>query len=191
MKVAIAVLILLAGAFIAYYIYTSLWVATPEKNPNFTNQVQNSSMKLTSPAFEDSASIPQKFTCDGANINPELYISDVPDGAKSLVLIMDDPDATGGITWDHWVVWNIDPKTSVIAENSLPVGAIQGMTSFGDQKYGGPCPPRGSKPHRYMFKLYALDAILAVDERSAKKEIETAMRGHILAETQFIGMYGR
>ena len=148
-------------------------------------------MKLSSPAFENSASIPQKFTCDGANINPELRISEVPDGAKSLVLIIDDPDATGGVTWDHWVVWNIDPKTSMIAENSVPTGVIQGTTSFGDQKYGGPCPPRGSKPHRYMFKLYALDTVLNIPADSKKADVESAMQSHVLAEITSTGLFGR
>ena len=148
-------------------------------------------MKLSSTAFENSASIPQKFTCDGANINPELRISEVPDGAKSLVLIIDDPDATGGVTWDHWVVWNIDPKTSMIAENSVPTGVIQGTTSFGDQKYGGPCPPRGSKPHRYMFKLYALDTVLNIPADSKKADVESAMQSHVLAEITSTGLFGR
>ncbi len=148
-------------------------------------------MKLSSPAFENSASIPQKFTCDGANINPELFISEVPDGAKSLVLIMDDPDATGGITWDHWTVWNIDPKTSVITENSVPAGATQGITSFRDQKYGGPCPPHGSKPHRYMFKLYALDTTLDLLADSKKADVERAIAEHVLAETKLLGTFQR
>ena len=148
-------------------------------------------MKLSSVAFENSASIPQKFTCDGANINPELRISEVPDGAKSLVLIMDDPDATGGVTWDHWVVWNIDPKTSMIAENSVLASAVQGTTSFGDQKYGGQCPPRGSKPHRYMFKLYALDTALDIPADSKKADVERAIVERVLAETKLLGTFQR
>lgn len=148
------------------------------------------SMKLTSPAFEPSTPIHAKFTCDGANINPELHIEGVPHGTQSLVLIMDDPDATGGRTWDHWVVWNIDPATTTIAEDSSPAGAIQGLTSFGDQKYGGPCPPRGSKPHRYMFKLYALDTILDTPASSHKIDIERAMAGHIIAEAGLMGLFG-
>lgn len=148
-------------------------------------------VKLTSPSFEQSAQIPQKFTCDGSNINPELRISDVPADTKSLVLIMDDPDATGGVTWDHWVVWNINPKTSVIAENSVPAGAIQGTTSFGEKKYGGPCPPRGSKLHRYIFTLYALDVTLNLSQDSRKSDIERAMAGHILDETILLGTFNR
>ena len=147
-------------------------------------------MKLTSPAFLPLQSIPAKFTCDGENINPELHINGVPESAKSLALIMDDPDATGGRTWDHWTLWNIDPKISVIKENSVPVGAVQGVTSFGDKKYGGPCPPRGSKPHRYMFKLYALDVVLDLPAPSHKIDIEHAMKGHIVAEAGLVGLFG-
>ena len=110
---------------------------------------------LKSPAFENGAEIPSRYTCDGENINPTLIIENVPEGVKSLVLIMDDPDATGGATWDHWLLWNIPPETKEISENSVPAGAIQGKTSWGTNKYGGPCPPKGSSPHRYMFKLYA------------------------------------
>ena len=147
-------------------------------------------MKLISPAFENETAIPSKFTCDGEDINPELQISDVPETAKSLVLIMDDPDATGGRTWDHWVVWNIDPKTTLITENSPPAGGTQGTTSFGSQKYGGPCPPRGSRPHRYMFKLYALDIILDLSTSSHKIDIEHSIKGHVVAETNLMGLFG-
>lgn len=148
-------------------------------------------MKLLSPAFTEGQTIPSKFTCDGSDINPELRIEGVPANTKSLVLIMDDPDATGGVTWDHWVVWNIDPNTSVIPENSLPHGAIEGTTSFRHQKYGGPCPPRGSKPHRYMFKLYALDTFLDVPDHSSKSYVERGITGHILDETRLMGLFGR
>ena len=104
---------------------------------------------------------------------------------------MDDPDATGGVTWDHWLVWNINPETLVIAENTVPIGAIQGKTSFGHQKYGGPCPPPGSDPHRYMFKLYALDTTLDLSAGATKQEIESAMENHILDQITLIGLYQR
>jgi hypothetical protein len=147
-------------------------------------------MKLTSPAFAPLQTIPAKFTCDGVNVSPELHIEGVPRGTRSLVLVMDDPDATGGRTWDHWVVWNIDPTTTVITEEFVPVGATQGLTSFGDQKYGGPCPPRGSKPHRYMFKLYALDIKLDLPPSSRKTDVERAMEGHVVAEANLMGLFG-
>jgi len=144
-------------------------------------------MKLTSPAFENGKEIPAEYTCDGDNVNPELGIADIPSDAKSLALIMDDPDAPAGI-FDHWVVFNI-PAVSKISKNSVPEGALQGKNSFGKNNYGGPCPPSGT--HRYVFKLYALDIELNLDENADKKAIEKAMQGHILAQTQLIGIYSR
>src|SRR3989304_9638033 len=117
-------------------------------------------MKIQSPSFENNQSIPSKFTCDGENINPPLEFLDIPENTKSLVLIMDDPDAPMGL-WVHWTVWNIDPATSGIPENQKFEGAMEGMTSSGKTGYGGPCPP--DKEHRYFFKLYALDTTLSLD----------------------------
>lgn len=147
-----------------------------------------SNMKLLSPAFENNQYIPPQYTCDGQNINPLLQILEVPENAKSLVLIMDDPDAPLG-NWVHWLVWNIDPKTKEIAPNSSPPLAIQGITSFGQAGYGGPCPPSGT--HRYFFKLYALDVILDLSPHSNKTQLETAMKNHIIAKTELIGLYQR
>src|ERR1700730_16873973 len=110
-------------------------------------------MKITSPAFQEGGNIPQKFTCDGANVNPALRLEGITADAKSLVLIVDDPDAPGG-SFTHWLIWNIDPKASEISEGSAPKGA-QGKNDFGKSGYGGPCPPSGT--HRYFFKLFALD----------------------------------
>lgn len=145
-------------------------------------------MKLESTAFKHNERIPPKYTCDGANVNPSLKISDVPKNAKSLALIMDDPDAPMG-TWVHWTVWNIDPKTSLIAENSVPSKSTEGITSFKSVGYGGPCPPSGT--HRYFFKLYALDTTISLQSSADKKKLEDAMRNHILAEAQLIGLYSR
>lgn len=145
-------------------------------------------MKLTSPVFEDNKFIPSKYTCDGENINPPLKISEVPEGAKSLVLIVDDPDAPIGI-WDHWILWDISPSISIIKENSIPKGSVQGENSFGKKPYGGPCPPGGT--HRYFFKLYALDKILELSDRTTKKELEKEMKNHILDKTELIGLYKR
>src|SRR3989338_8309084 len=115
-------------------------------------------MNLTSLAFQHQGKIPSKYTCDGADVNPPLAISDVPPNAKSLVLIMDDPDALkpAGKVWDHWIVWNIDPNKNIIYDNTVP--GIQGVNSVGKNSYGGPRPPDGT--HRYFFKLYALDTKL-------------------------------
>lgn len=145
-------------------------------------------MKISSSAFENNGNIPKKYTCDGADINPPLKIEGVPVEAKSLALIVDDPDAPRG-TWVHWVVWNIDPKTVEIQENNVPKNSVQGMNDFEKRDYGGPCPPSGT--HRYFFKLYALDSLLNFSSDAGKAGLEKAMKGHILAEAQIIGLYRR
>jgi len=183
----------------------------------------SANMILTSPSFKNNEFIPAKFTCDGStslttggstspapstveglttsggNINPELQIQNVPEEAKSLALIVDDPDAPGK-TFTHWLVWNIDPKTSIIKEESKPpglsaeasakAGSIEGMTDFGRAGYGGPCPPPG-KPHHYHFKLYALDQMLSLTAGAGKAELESAVKEHIIAQTELIGIYQR
>ncbi len=144
-------------------------------------------MELTSPAFAHHQTIPTRYTCQGDDINPPLHIAGIPKEAKSLVLIMDDPDAPNG-TWDHWVVWNISP-TGVIKENTVPPGAVQGKNSWGKQKYGGPCPPSGT--HRYFFKLYALDTTLSLAANAGKNEVLAAIKNHILAQTELMGTYNK
>jgi len=146
-----------------------------------------SNMKIESTAFQNNQSIPSLYTCDGANINPPLTFSDIPAGAKSLALIMDDPDAPMG-TWDHWIIFNIPPETKEIKEGLVPEGVL-GVTSFRKTGYGGPCPP--DREHRYFFKLYALDTILNLPEGSSKKEVEVAMSGHIIAQAELVGKYNR
>ncbi len=145
-------------------------------------------MEISSSAFANNEKIPAKYTCDGENINPPLTFSNVPENAKSLVLINDDPDAPAG-TWVHWSVWNIDPSTNEVAENSIPEKGSEGMTSFGFRHYGGPCPPSGT--HRYFFKLYALDTSLELDTGSTTADLEIAMDGHILEQAEFIGLYSK
>ncbi len=142
-------------------------------------------MKLTSSAFEDNGNMPSQFTCDGDNISPPLEISEVPEGAKSLALIADDPDAPSG-TWVHWVVWNIPAGTKEIAEGTEPEG-VQGKTDFGRTGYGGPCPPSGT--HRYFFRLYALDTKFELAEGSVKKDLEEAMEDHVMEKAQLMGNY--
>lgn len=164
----------------------------PQKNQEIdvtdTTQSVISNMKLTSNVFTNNQPIPAKYTCEGINLNPPLTITGVPENTKSLALIMDDPDAPMG-TWAHWTVWNIDPKTSEIAENSVPINSVQGTTSFGKPGYGGPCPPSGT--HRYFFKLYALDTILTIPSSSKKEELEKTFAGHVLDKTELIGLYSR
>lgn len=145
-------------------------------------------LKISSPAFKHNEMIPAKFTCDGADVNPTLVIEGVPAEAKSLALIMDDPDAPRG-TWVHWVVWNVNPKTREIKENTVPDGGKQGMNDFRKHDYGGPCPPSGT--HRYFFKLYALDAALDLGPNATKAQLEAAMKGHIIVQAELIGRYAR
>lgn len=144
-------------------------------------------MHLESSAFKDHQPIPKKYTCEGDNKSPPLNIRDIPTGTISLALIVDDPDAPMG-TFDHWIVWNLTPKMTVLNEAS-PVPK-QGKNHFGHNKYGGPCPPPG-KPHRYFFKLYALDTMLSLPEGSSKEDVEEAMEGHILGRTELVGTYKR
>ncbi len=142
-------------------------------------------LTIDSPAFVHEQPIPSKYSCQGKDINPPLHIDGVPEGTKTLVLIMDDPDAPMG-TWDHWIMWNIPPK-SQIEEDSVPKGAVQGKNSWKRNDYGGPCPPSGT--HRYFFKLYALDKTLDLPASAGKKDVEAAMNGHILAEAVLMGTY--
>ena len=145
-------------------------------------------MILSTPAFEHKASIPSFYTCDGQDTAPVLNISEVPDGAKSLALIMDDPDSPTG-TWVHWTMWNIPPDTAQLGTDALLQGTVEGPTSFDNTGYGGPCP--GSGEHRYFFKLYALDTLLAIEPDSDKAALVSAMDGHILDQAELMGTYQR
>jgi len=145
-------------------------------------------MRIHSSSFENNQPIPSKHTCDGENISPQLSINGVPEEAKDLVLIMDDPDAPGG-TFVHWLVWNINPHTEIINEGIVPSGAVEGMNDFGKNSYGGPCPPSGT--HNYHFKLYALDLFLDLDQSSRKDVLEEEMEGHIIDWTKLVGTYTR
>src|SRR5438552_16166311 len=144
-------------------------------------------MKITSSAFQQGANIPSKFSCDGANTSPPLQISDVPSEAKSLVLIVDDPDAPSGL-FTHWVVWNISSQTTTIAEGSTPKG-VQGTNDCGKSGYGGPCPPSGT--HRYYFKILALDRGLDLSAGSKRAQLDSAMKGDVIAQGELMGHYSR
>ncbi|MCX6743759.1 MAG: YbhB/YbcL family Raf kinase inhibitor-like protein [Candidatus Parcubacteria bacterium] len=150
--------------------------------------INNINMKLTSPVFTNNSNLPAKYTCDGQGINPSLTIVDIPDKAQSLALISDDPDAPSG-TFVHWLVWNIDPKTTEIAENSVPTGSNLGKTSANRTGYVAPCPPSGI--HRYFFKIFALDIKLDLTPNAGKDNLEKAMQGHILDSVEIIGLYKR
>jgi len=146
-------------------------------------------MFITSPSFEDGAPIPKKFTCDGGDVNPELQIQNVPSEAKSLALILHDPDAPipGGFT--HWVVWNIDPDITLIKQESIPRGGTEGKNGSGTKGYIGPCPPSGK--HHYHFQLYALDAMLALSDGSSETELRAEIAQHTLEMAELIGWYAR
>ena len=149
---------------------------------------------ISSPSFRNGAEIPKKFTCDGADVSPLLSWSGAPSATKSFALIADDPDAPVG-TWTHWVIFDLPASTSGLPENVAktadpPTGGRQGQNDFHKLGYGGPCPPPG-KPHRYFFKLYALDLQLGLKAGASKHEVERAMDGHVLAKAEWMGTYHR
>jgi hypothetical protein len=163
--------------------------------PYTKNIVMEQHLTLTSGSFVDGGTIPSRYTCDGENLIPPLEISGVPEKTASLVLIMDDPDIPyfvkeerGIEVFDHWVLFNLKPTIRSIEEGIQPEGG-SGVNSAGNSVYTGPCPPDGE--HRYFFKLYALDTVLTLPERSTKKEVEDAMDSHIIEETQLLGRYKR
>jgi Raf kinase inhibitor-like YbhB/YbcL family protein len=144
---------------------------------------------LQSTSFEDGGEIPKKYGYKYDNVNPPLKIRQVPPSAKSLALIMDDPDAMGAVgkLWVHWVVWNLEPKESDISESSLPKDAMQGTTDFGEIGYGGPAPP--DKRHTYVFKLYALNSKITLKSGATKRQVEEAMQNHIITQTSLSGTF--
>jgi Raf kinase inhibitor-like YbhB/YbcL family protein len=144
-------------------------------------------LKISSSGFNEGSNIPPKFTCDGGDTSPPLKIDGVSATAKSLVLIVDDPDAPTGV-FTHWLVWNIDPKTNFIAEASA-AGGTEGKNDFGKSGYGGPCPPSGS--HRYYFRVFALDRQLPLRAGAKRKEVDSAMKGHVIGQGELMGRYAR
>jgi len=150
--------------------------------------------EITSPVFEEGAYIPRKYTADGPDVSPPLQWTDPPAATKSFALICDDPDAPAG-TWVHWVIWGIPPEARGLPERvptdkRLADGSVQGTNDFRRIGYGGPAPPRGPA-HRYFFKVYALDDALSLEPGATKSTLLEAMQGHILADAQLIGRYGR
>lgn len=181
--------------FSIFFIILGIYFSTQTINngtfpPSTTiNQVENiKTMRITSPVFKNNEKIPAKYTCDGENINPPLEISDIPENTVSLALIVDDPDAPRGL-WSHWLVWNIDPATKEIAENSMPAGAMQGKTDSGRMSYSGPCPSRGT--HHYFFSIYALNTKLNLLQDTNEAGLKKAIEDHILASGELIGLYNR
>lgn len=173
-------ILLIVLGFGVYYVFRPSFTPAPT--------VQEAGMKLTSSAFEHNQKIPVLYTCDGGNIHPPLAVAGVPEGAKSLTLIVDDPDAPGG-TFTHWVIWNIHPDTAMIADAAVPNESQEGTNSAGQTGFFPPCPPSGQ--HRYFFTLYALDAKLGLDGKATKADVENAMRGHVIAQSLLVGVYSR
>ena len=150
--------------------------------------------QITTSAFSSGGTIPKNYTCDGPDLSPPLSWKDAPAGTQTFALIADDPDAPSG-TWVHWVIYNLPSSAKELREGvqkaeKLPDGTAQGRNDFRKVGYGGPCPPPG-KPHRYFFKLYALDAKLTLKSGATKSDLESAIKGHILAQAELMGKYGR
>jgi hypothetical protein len=183
LKIIILFLIAILVSFITFW-----FIRNSKEDRIVLKSGLSMNMKIKSRAFENNSYIPPKYTCDGENINPSLEISGVPEKVQSLVLIVDDPDAPRG-TFLHWLVWNISPDISFVAENSLPSGAVQGVNDFGREDYGGPCPPSGT--HRYFFKIYALDKKLSLAKGAGLSEVEREIQNHILDKAELIGLYRR
>lgn len=176
--------------FIASTLLAGLLAACSGDDPSTSQTTMK--LKLTSPAFAEGQPIPTRYIYNEENVSPALQWADVPLSAKSLALICDDPDAPMG-TWVHWVICDLPPNLTGLSENvpklaQLANGAKQGMNDYKQIGYGGPCPPPG-KPHRYFFKLYALDGMLSLKPGLTKADLTRAMSGHILAEGQLMGTY--
>jgi Raf kinase inhibitor-like YbhB/YbcL family protein len=195
-----AATLLLVAAVIAGAVY----LIVPDRSENQPAKVaevlkMENKLTLKSIAFGSGETIPSKYTCDGENINPPLSISGVPEGTVSLALIMDDPDIPqqfkddrGIDSFDHWAVYNISPELTNITEGVEPEGSV-GENGRGDTGYTGPCPPPEFEPteHRYFFKLYVLDSEFSFDATPTKGELIAAMEGHIISQTELVGLYDR
>jgi Raf kinase inhibitor-like YbhB/YbcL family protein len=150
-----------------------------------TIEVDKKQLKISSPAFKNRGIIPVKYTCDGKNINPPLHIDDIPENAKSLAIIMEDPDAPIN-SWVHWLVWNLPVKKAIHENVSYE---NEGVNDFQERIYVGPCPPNGT--HRYFFKIFALDKLLSLPPNTEKFKLEKAMRDHIVGYGELVGIYKR
>ena len=147
-------------------------------------------MIITSSAFDDEGMIPKKFTCDGGDINPELLIQNVPAAARSLALIVHDLDSPPPGDFIHWTVWNINPRTALIKDESVPPGSVEGKNDAGTVGYLGPC-PHSETPHHYHFSLYALDAVIGLPEGASVAELRKEIDSHGVASAELVGLYGR
>lgn len=155
---------------------------------NLQEKMSETKFQIKSNVFNNNEEIPQKYSCDGENVNPPLIIENIPEGTKSLVLIVDDPDAPIGV-FTHWILFNISPDTNFIDENSVPEGALQGINDFKKVEYDGPCPPHGT--HRYYFRLYAINDLLNLQNGATRGDVEKAFQDKIIDETVLMGTYTR
>jgi Raf kinase inhibitor-like YbhB/YbcL family protein len=183
----LALIVLVCGAL--FLVIDEYWGGNEEKAESYNE----SGMTISSDAFQNDGLIPAKYTCDGESISPPLTFTGVPANARSLAIIVEDPDVPKSIrpdrTWTHWLVWNIPTDVSVIGEGNVPDGVV-GKNSSGKREYGAPCPP--DKEHRYYFRLFALDTELTLDPESVDMVgLEKAMEGHVLVQTQLMGRYTR
>jgi Raf kinase inhibitor-like YbhB/YbcL family protein len=165
------------AVFLFLAVFSCVWAADEEKG--------GGQMKIASPDFRNNEFIPKKFSGEGQDVNPALIIENIPKGARSLVLIVDDPDAPVGL-WTHWVLYDI-PVTAAIAEDTIP--GTQGLNTAGELKYHGPMPPSGT--HRYFFKIFALDTKLGLPEGARREAVEKAIQGHVLDKAEIMGLYKR
>jgi Raf kinase inhibitor-like YbhB/YbcL family protein len=149
---------------------------------------ETAKLEIISPVFRDGANIPPQYTCRGQNVNPPINILHAPAGTQSLTLVMHDPDAVGG-DYLHWLVWDIPPSTESISVNGVPVGAIQGKNGSGQNSYTGPCPPKGTGTHHYIFDFYALDTTLDLPAESGIEDVIKAQKGHVLDHTALTGLF--
>lgn len=177
--VFVAFCVLVTGGYLLFLRQAPTSVTLEPMNPNST-------MKLTSPLFADGQGIPQAQGYRFGNKSPSLAIDGVPEQAKSLVIIMHDPDSPSG-DWLHWSIWNIPPLTKEIAESTVPAGALQGTNDFGEASYGGPAPHDGT--HHYVFDIYALDNVLDLPLGASRQQLEQAMSGHVMEKTQLTGLF--
>jgi Raf kinase inhibitor-like YbhB/YbcL family protein len=179
---------------LAFFMVGVLGIIAPIPTTHLSAEIEGKTMELKSSAFQSGATIPRRHTCDADDASPQLSWSSVPTGTKTLSLIVDDPDAPGG-TWVHWVIYDLPADAKELAEavgktETLANGGKQGLNDFRRVGYGGPCPPAG-KPHRYFFKLYALNASTNLKPRATKQQLFAAMQGHVLGEAELIGRYQR
>lgn len=181
------VLIILAAGLISFY-YAVRPTTSPTNTPINVN-VLPTPMTITSSAFKPNGAIPAEYTCDGAKISPPLAFADIPPQAKSLALIMDDPDAPKAGGFVHWLIWNMPPTTKAIAANIPPTTAVFGQNDAGKNSYASPCPPSGT--HQYIFTLYAVDTVLQLPAGSTRAQLLQALRNHTLGKDQLTGTYAR